>query len=715
MLLRNTAEFISRLASQEVSMSSNLYVAGSEAGSGKSAVVLGILQLVTRNSRNVGFFRPLIRRTEPKDSLIDLVAQHFKLSLPYEHMYGCTEETARKLLAEGGQEELQKEIIEKYKALDEQCDFVVCVGTDHLDVAPYFEFDFNVEVANNLGCQLMPIASGHDKSATDVVDSLGLLLGSLDEKGCDVVAAVVNRVNPDRVDDVNERIKTRFSADLPVFVLPENSLLDRPTVGEIATALDAQTISGNSETLNREVQDYSIAAMELPNFLERLGYGTLVLTPADRSDIVLASLLSYESSTYPKIAGVLLTGGIEPAPQLKRLLEGIPRPPIPVIKVDAETFKTATNLNSIEGTIAPASERKIAAALGMVEDHVDLARVQERASMSRSTRMTPLMFQYELIRRARSDRKHIVLPEGDDERILRAAEMLMLRHVVDLTLLGEPDTIRERIRDLGLRLEEVNVIDPTQSPLRKSYAETYFELRKHKGIAFEMALDMMSDVSYFGTMMVHRGDADGMVSGAVHTTQHTIRPALEFVRTRPGSKVVSSVFFMCLEDRVLVYGDCAVNPDPNAEQLADIATTSAETAKDFGIDPRVAMLSYSTGESGKGADVEKVREATRMAREQRPDLKIEGPIQYDAAVDASVAKSKLPDSEVAGQATVFIFPDLNTGNNTYKAVQRSAGAVAVGPVLQGLNKPVNDLSRGCLVEDIVNTVAITAIQAQMTT
>ena len=293
--------------------------------------------------------------------------------------------------------------------------------------------------------------------------------------------------------------------------------------------------------------------------------------------------------------------------------------------------------------------------------------------------------------------------------------MLTLRHVVDLTLLGEPDTIRERVRDLGLRLEDVNVIDPAQSPLRESYAETYFELRKHKGIAYEMALDMMSDVSYFGTMMVHRGDADGMVSGAVHTTQHTIRPALEFVRTRPGSKIVSSVFFMCLEDRVLVYGDCAVNPDPNSEQLADIATTSAETAKDFGVEPRVAMLSYSTGESGKGADVEKVREAARIAREQRPDLKIEGPIQYDAAVDASVAESKLPDSEVAGQATVFIFPDLNTGNNTYKAVQRSADAVAVGPVLQGLNKPVNDLSRGCLVEDIVNTVAITAIQAQRTT
>ncbi len=695
-------------------MPSNIYIAGAEAGTGKSAFVLGTVQLVTRYTQNIGFFRPLARESESKDPLIELVSTHFGLSLPYEDMYGCTTETARELLAAGEHEELQKKIIEKYKALDERCDFVVCVGTDHVGIAHQYEFDFNVEVANNLGCQLIPVTSGHNKERDDVVESLGLLLDMLKDKGCDVIAAVVNRVDADQIEDVRRDVDARLSSDeLPIFVLPEHTLLASPTVGEIAKALDATPVSGNSETMNREVQHYEIAAMELPNFLDRLRLGTLVLTPADRSDIVLASLLTYESSTYPQLAGVLLTGGVKPAPQVQRLLKGIARPPIPVIRVDTDTFKTANSLSNLDGTIAPESERKIAAALGVVEQHVDFAQVAKRASVSRSQRVTPLMFQYELIRRARADRKHIVLPEGNDERILRAAEMLALRDVVDLTILGEPDSVSEQIRNLSLRLDDVNIVDPATSPLRETYAETYFEARKHKGIGPEMALDVIADVSYFGTMMVHRGDADGMVSGAAHTTQHTIRPALEFVRTRPGCNVVSSVFFMCLEDRVLVYGDCAVNPDPNAEQLADIATTSADTAAAFGVEPRVAMLSYSTGESGKGADVDKVREATQIARERRPDLKIEGPIQYDAAVDASVAQSKLPDSEVAGKATVLIFPDLNTGNNTYKAVQRSAGAVAVGPVLQGLNKPVNDLSRGCLVEDIVNTVAITAIQAQL--
>jgi phosphate acetyltransferase len=282
--------------------------------------------------------------------------------------------------------------------------------------------------------------------------------------------------------------------------------------------------------------------------------------------------------------------------------------------------------------------------------------------------------------------------------------------VCDLTLLGNVQAIRARIEHLGLQLDDVPVVDPLDHEWLERFAQRYHELRAHKGLDERRAHDIMTDVSFFGTMMVYEGLADAMVSGAAHTTAHTIRPALEFVKTRPGTSIVSSVFLMLLSDRVLVYGDCAVNPDPNATELADIAISSAETAAMFGIEPRVAMLSYSTGASGTGADVDKVRAATERVRELRPDLKVEGPIQYDAAVDLDVARSKLPGSDVAGHATVFIFPDLNTGNNTYKAVQRSAGAVAVGPVLQGLNKPVNDLSRGATVTDIVNTIAITAIQ-----
>jgi phosphate acetyltransferase len=329
--------------------------------------------------------------------------------------------------------------------------------------------------------------------------------------------------------------------------------------------------------------------------------------------------------------------------------------------------------------------------------------------------MTPKMFIYTLNKKAQSQKMRIVLPEGHDDRILRAAEQLVNQDLVEIILLhNNPESVRQKVTNLGLNFDinKIQIIAPGKSPKFKEYAQQLYEFRKAKGMTIQIAEDLMCDGSYFGTMMVKMGDADGMVSGAVNTTQHTIRPALQFVKTKPGFKVVSSVFFMCLENRVLVYGDCAVNPNPNAEELAEIAISSANTAKAFGIEPKVAMLSYSSGTSGKGEEVEKVKKATALVKAMAPELLVEGPIQYDAAVEPSIASKKMPDSLVAGQATVLIFPDLNTGNNTYKAVQRETGTIAIGPVLQGLNKPVNDLSRGCTVEDIVNTVIITAIQAQ---
>lgn len=452
--------------------------------------------------------------------------------------------------------------------------------------------------------------------------------------------------------------------------------------------------------------------MQLPHVLERMRDGALVITPGDRADVILGSLVSLFSEQGPNIAGLILTGGLTPEAKVARVIEGLKSPRFPIMMVDSDTFATTVSVSSVGSVIRPADERKIALALGVFESGVDVAELAERIAVVRSTRITPIMFEYDLIERAKSNRQHIVLPEGEENRILRAAEIVLRRNAADLTLLGNVNEIQKRISSLGLDLKNARTIDPCESEWLEEFAETFFELRRHKGVPRDLARDMMLDVSYFGTMMVYKGLADGMVSGSVHTTQHTLRPAFEFIRTKPGYSLISSVFFMCLADRVLVYGDCAVNPNPNPEQLAEIAVASAETARAFGIEPRVAMLSYSTGESGKGEDVDKVREATQLARQRRPDLKIEGPIQYDAAIDASVAATKLPKSEVAGHATVFIFPDLNTGNNTYKAVQRSANAVAIGPVIQGLNKPVNDLSRGCTVTDIVNTVAITAIQAQ---
>jgi phosphate acetyltransferase len=476
--------------------------------------------------------------------------------------------------------------------------------------------------------------------------------------------------------------------------------------------LKAQPLHQSSQVADREVLSCKIAAMHLSHYLEHIEDGCLIITPGDRTDVILGSLASIYSDNYANIAGIVLTGGIAPSETAMRLIEGFRRPPVPIYLASADTYSTAMQVNTVRGAIAPNNERKIATALGIFESSVDTAQLEERIIESRSECVTPLMFEYELVERAKADRQHIVLPEGGEERILRAAERLLRRGVVQLTLLGNVQEIRDRAASLALDLTEARFLDPAAADCRHAFAEEYFRLRKHKGITEEYARDAMLDVSYFGTMMVHRGLADGMVSGSVHTTAHTIRPAFEIIRAKPGKSLVSSVFFMCLEDRVLVYGDCAVNPNPNPQQLADIAVSSAETAQQFGIEPCVALLSYATGQSGHGEDVDRVREATEIARTKRPDLRIEGPIQYDAAVDASVARTKLPQSHVAGQATVFIFPDLNTGNNTYKAVQRSAGAVAIGPVLQGLKRPVNDLSRGCTVPDIVNTVAITAIQAQ---
>jgi phosphate acetyltransferase len=386
---------------------------------------------------------------------------------------------------------------------------------------------------------------------------------------------------------------------------------------------------------------------------------------------------------------------------------------IPILSVQCNTIETVNKINSLVVHVSSNDTQKIDIAKSSIYRHVDCEKINEKLKLDKARKRTPEIFKYEILERARSKKMRIVLPEGEEERTLKAAEWVRERGIADLILLGDKDKIARKVAALGLKLDDgIDIINPTESQKFEDFVNTYYELRKHKNYTMDIAQDRMHDTIYYGTMMIYKGDADGLVSGAVNTTQHTIRPAFEIVKTRLGIENASSIFFMCLKDRVLVYGDCAIIPIPTAEQLSDIAVTSADTAKNFGVDPYIAMLSYSTGKSGKGPEVEKVREATEMAKSKRPDLLIEGPIQYDAAVDQDVARIKLPDSKVAGRATVFIFPDLNTGNNTYKAVQRSSGAIAIGPVLQGLKKPVNDLSRGCTVEDIVYTIAITAIQAQ---
>jgi phosphate acetyltransferase len=680
--------------------------------SGKSMVTLGLMELLSRRVGRVGFFRPVIRAGHAPDGDIALVRSRYRTDQPYEACFALTSDDVRAAAAggSGGADAVLKTILGRYKQVERAHDFVLCEGTDFTGVSAPLEFEFNAEVAATLGCPVLVVINGYGLQADEIPGALAMAEENLASMAT-VLAVVVNRVPPARVASVRERLASHDSG-VPVWVVPDEPVLRSPTLAELVAALDAELLLGEPSELDRLARHVKVAAMSLPNLLDHVEEDTLLITPGDRADVILAAYLSRQSAGYPNLAGIILTGGLLPEPQVMRLIEGIPNPSLAMVAVPLDTYDTAVAVTSVESAITAGNVRKVAVALGVFEDHVDTAELEARIDVVRSTRVTPLMFEYELIERAKSDRKHIVLPEADDDRILQAADILLRRGVADLTLLGDPERTRRRAAELGLEISGAPVVDPVTSPWLEEFAATYYELRKHKGITQKLSLDLLTDVSYFGTMMVHLGRCDAMVSGAAHTTAHTIRPALEFIKTKPGVSIVSSVFFMGLADRVLVYGDCAVNTNPNADELADIAISSAETAAQFGIEARIAMLSYSTGESGTGEDVDKVRRATALVRERRPDLKVEGPIQYDAAIDAGVAAAKMPRSEVAGHATVFIFPDLNTGNNTYKAVQRSANAVAIGPVLQGLRKPINDLSRGATVSDIVNTVAITAVQAQ---
>jgi phosphate acetyltransferase len=688
-------------------MAQSIYITAMGPYSGKSVVALGFMEMLSARLRRVGFFRPVIRGATEPDPQIELMRHRYQLEFDYAEMHGPTADAVTGLIAHGAHEEIEKRVLTAYRELERRCDFVVCEGTDFVGSTPALDFDLNANLANQLGCPVLVVVNG-STAGTDVVEEVQLARELLQRKDCELFGVIVNRVAPDAVDEVEVRLAPNTGQEW-VYVMPEHAELDYPSIGEIQAALGARPVLAVDGMLDRDVREVRVAAMSAEHFIEDLVDGTLVVVPADRSDIVVACLASTLAPSFPAVSGLLLTGGYQLSPTVRGLLE---TSPFPVFEIGERTHVAAAAIAAVRPVLRAENERKIATALGLFERSVDKVELQMRFMVERPTRMTPTMFEYELIERAKAARRHIVLPEGEDDRVLRAADILLRRGVVALTLLGDLDAVHGRAATLGLDLEGAEIVDPLSSPERERYGAVYHDLRKHKGMTEEIAHDALGDPTYFGTMMVHLGEVDGMVSGAAHTTGDTIRPAFEFIKSRPGVSVVSSVFFMCLSDRVLVYGDCAVNPTPDSTQLADIAISSADTAAAFGIDPRIAMLSYATGNSAKGDQVDAVRNATETVRRLRGDLKVDGPIQYDAAVDASVAKLKLPDSEVAGSATVFIFPDLDTGNVAYKAVQRSSGAVAIGPVLQGLRRPVNDLSRGCSVTDIVNTVAITAIQAQ---
>ena len=694
-------------------MSKAIYIATVESDSGKSLISLGLLRMMLTKSTKVGYFRPIINEFDDNgyDEHTNTAINFFNLDIDYKDCFAYKQSEVVALLSDGKEDEVIQKVIEKYKKLEANYDYVLVEGTDFSGEGGIIELDINLMIAKNLNIPALIVGSGNGKKKKDFINTMQLSYNSFISKEVDVIGIVANKIEVDEVDYIREELIKSFPEQLQIDIIPKIDFLAFPTVKEVVQALKGRVLFG-AQFLDNAIGSYSTGAMQLRNYLTRIKENALVITPGDRADIILGALQANASKNYPKIAGIILTGTIIPEESILKLIEGV-QSTVPIVSVDGGTFIISNKIGVVKSKIYATHNKKILLSLDTFDTYVNAEGLTNILTSYQSNKLTPSMFQYNLLQKARIIKKHIVLPEGEDERILRAAARLQMLKIVDLTLLGDRNTIQLKCDQIGLQidLDALNILNPEDSIYNKGFATTLFEARKHKGMSEATANDLVQDVSYYGTLMILNGLADGMVSGAIHTTMHTIKPALQLIKTKPGVSVVSSVFFMCLSDRVSVMGDCAVNPNPNAEQLSEIAISSAASAEAFGIEAKVAMLSYSSGSSGKGEEVEKVRKATELVKAKKPNLQIEGPIQYDAAVDMSVAKTKMPDSEVAGQASVLIFPDLNTGNNTYKAIQRETGALAIGPMLQGLNKPVNDLSRGCTVDDIFNTVLLTAIQA----
>ncbi|WP_375176810.1 phosphate acetyltransferase [Marinobacter mobilis] len=709
-------------------MAKNLFIAPTTLDCGLTSVCLGLYRALDRVGVRVGFYKPFAqnlseqtpRIPNDKDASVEFIRARTDLNPPdpidLRH--------AQKLLNQGKADLLMEEVVGHYQQVADAVDVVVIEGLVPDRMEAYIA-RLNVEVARNLGAEVILVNAPREADPADLDDTLDFsarLFAAPSDP--DVIGVILNKLGEPRQSGLSSQIYEAppiavpdYQSECQVFAnnrfrllgqIPWIPALLAPRVSDVAMELEAEILS-SGQMENRRVHRVTVCAQTVGNIIDTLKPGTLVVTPGDREDVVLTACVAALNGV--PLAGLLLTGGFHLDERMLGFCRQALDTGLPLLNTSTNTLTTAQRLATLSSAIPTDDGERLEQAMELVAGELDTHWLQQHLRIQRKPRLSPPAFRYQLSERARAANKRIVLPEGNEPRTVQAAIICHQRGLARCVLIGERNEINAVAAAQGMVVpDDLEIINPAD--VRDRYIDPMVSLRRHKGLAPDMAEAMLEDNVMLGTMMVAMDEADGLVSGAVHTTANTVRPALQLIKTHEQAKIVSSVFFMLLPEQVLVYGDCAINPDPNAEQLADIAIQSAESATAFGIEPVIAMISYSTGESGTGQDVDKVREATRIARERRPDLLIDGPLQYDAAAIASVGKSKAPNSQVAGKATVFVFPDLNTGNTTYKAVQRSANVVSIGPMLQGLRKPVNDLSRGALVEDIVFTIALTAVQAR---
>ncbi|MCL1050765.1 phosphate acetyltransferase [Shewanella abyssi] len=709
-------------------MSRNIMLIPIGTGVGLTSISLGMVRALERHGVKVRFFKPIAQQ-RPTDRGPERSTTILSKSPTVNPLEPFDMDHAENLIRADQTDVLMEQIIARATECTDDTETIIVEGLVQTRNHP-FSSDVNHAIAKALDADVIFVATPGNESATALMNRLEISHNSWGgSKNKRLIGAIINKVGAPVDDEGRARpdLSEVFDHDdiqrpdpasmfqLPgkskiriLGTVPYNLDLVAPRASDLAKHLSAKIINAG-EMNTRRMRKVTFCARSIPNMVTHIKTDSLLVTSGDRSDVIVSACLA--SMNGIKVGALLLTGGYEPEPQIMALCEQAFETGLPVFLIDSNTWQTSLNIQRFDHEVPVDDAVRIEQVQEYIAGHIDQNWVESVTKNSpREHRLSPPAFRYKLTELARAARKTVVLPEGDEPRTIEAASICASRGIARCVLLGNREEIERIATQQGVTLGDgVEIIEPES--VRSRYVEPMVELRRNKGLTEVVAKEQLEDNMVLGTMMLAQGEVDGIVSGAVNTTANTIRPPLQLIKTAPGSNLVSSIFFMLMPDQVLVYGDCAINPDPNAEQLADIAIQSAESAIAFGIEPRVAMISYSTGSSGTGSDVDKVREATRIAKEKRPDLIIDGPLQYDAAVMPNVARSKAPNSPVAGQATVFVFPDLNTGNTTYKAVQRSADLISIGPMLQGMRKPVNDLSRGALVDDIVYTIALTAIQA----